>query len=243
MFQPCYTGPDGVDRAAPQTFATKTDADVWLTMKEAEIHRGDWIDPSGGKILFGTYADTWLHDHVLKPRTDELYRRLLKNHLKPTFGNVDLSKIREGDVRRWRKERINAGLAQARPFGPVTVAKAYRLLHAIMTTAVEDGLIRRNPCNIKGAGQEHSDERPVVPISTLVELLDNVPERYRALLLLATFGERDQKIAGAWVGSSPKRGRPAPGERAAPRTDRARNGHDAPKVHHRSTEKRSEECR
>jgi integrase len=186
-YQARYPGPDGVDRAAPQTFATKTDADVWLTMKDAEIHRGDWIDPDAGKILFATYADTWMRDHVLKPRTDELYRGLLKNHLKPTFGRVDLGKIREGDVRRWRKERINAGLAQARPFGPVTVAKAYRLLHAIMTTAVEDGLIRRNPCNIKGAGQEHSDERPVVPISTLVGLLDNMPERYRALLLLATF--------------------------------------------------------
>jgi hypothetical protein len=130
----------------PQTFATKTDADIWLTMKEAGIHRGDWIDPDAGKILFATYADTWIHDHVLKPRTDELCRGLLKNHLKPTFGNVDLAKIREGDIRRWRKERINAGLAQARPFGPVTVAKACRLLHAIMTTAVEDGLIRTGRC-------------------------------------------------------------------------------------------------
>lgn len=80
---------------------------------------------------------------------------LLKNHLKPTFRHLDLGKIREGDLRRWRKERINAGSQQARPFGPVTVAKAYRLLHGIMTTAVEDGLIRRNPCSIKGAGQEH----------------------------------------------------------------------------------------
>lgn len=196
-YQARYPGPDGMDRPAPQTFATKTDADVWLTMKEAEIHRGDWIDPDGGKILFGTYADTWLNDHVLKPRTDELYRGLLKNHLKPTFGNVDLSKIREGDIRRWRKERINAGQAQARPFGPVTVAKAYRLLHATMTTAVEDGLIRRNPCNIKGAGQEHSDERPVVPIATLVQLLDQVPDRYRALLLLATFANlRFGELAG-----------------------------------------------
>jgi integrase len=196
-YQARYAGPDGVDRAAPQTFATKTDADVWLTMKEAEIHRGDWIDPNAGRILFGTYADTWLNDHVLKPRTDELYRALLKNHLKPTFGNVDLGKIREGDVRRWRKGRINAGQAQARPFGPVTVAKAYRLLHAIMTTAVEDGLIRRNPCNIKGAGQEHSDERPVVPITTLVELLDHMPERYRGLLLLATFASlRFGELAG-----------------------------------------------
>jgi Phage integrase SAM-like domain len=32
---------------------------------------------------------------------------------------------------------------------PVTAAKAYRLLRAIMNTAVDDGLIRRNPCRIK----------------------------------------------------------------------------------------------
>jgi hypothetical protein len=31
----------------------------------------------------------------------------------------------------------------------VTVAKAYRLLKAILNTAVDDGLIRRNPCRIK----------------------------------------------------------------------------------------------
>lgn len=186
-YQARYAGPDGVDRPAPETFASKTDADVWLTLKEAEIRRGDWHDPDAGRVKFGDYADTWINDHVLKPRTEELYRGLLKNHLKPTFGNVDLGEIREGDIRRWRKERLTAGPKQARPFGPVTVAKAYRLLHAIMTTATEDGRVRRNPCHIKGAGQEHSDERPVIPVSTLVELLDNVPVRYRALLLLATF--------------------------------------------------------
>jgi integrase len=77
------------------------------------------------------------------------------------------------------------------------VAKAYRLLHAIMTTAVEDGMIRRNPCNITGAGQEHSDERPVISVSKLIELLDNVPARYRALLLLATFANlRFGELAG-----------------------------------------------
>lgn len=38
--------------------------------------------------------------------------------------------------------------------GPVTVAKAYRLLKAILNTAVDDGLIRRNPCRIKGAGTD-----------------------------------------------------------------------------------------
>ena len=70
-------------------------------------------------------------------------------------------------------------------------------MHTIMATAVDDGRIRRNPCRIKGAGQEHSDERPVITITTLVELLDNVPARYRALLLLATFANlRFGELAG-----------------------------------------------
>jgi integrase len=196
-WQARYAGPDGIDRPADETFASKNDAEVWLTLKEAEIRRGDWMDPDAGRIPFGTYAGTWINDQVLKPRTEELYRGLLRNHLAPTFGDTDLSDIREGDIRSWRKRRLAAGPTQDRPFGPVTVAKAYRLLHAILNTAVDDGLIRRNPCRIKGAGQEFSPEREVIPLPTLLELLDQVPPRYRGLVLLATFASlRFGELAG-----------------------------------------------
>ncbi len=141
-------------------------------MKEAEIRRGDWADPEAGKVRFGDYAANWISDHVIKPRTEGLYRSQLQNHLAPTFGKKDLRDIHQADIRRWRKERLDAGPHAARPFGQVTVAKAYRLLHAIMNTAVEDGLIRRNPCRITSAGQEYSQERPVVPVGTLVRLID-----------------------------------------------------------------------
>jgi integrase len=67
------------------------------------------------------------------------------------------------------------------------VAKTYRLLHAILNTATDDRLIRRNPCRIKGAGQEDSPERAVISLAALAELLDQMPPRYRALVLLATF--------------------------------------------------------
>jgi integrase len=143
------------------------------------------------------YAQTWISDHVLKPRTEELYRGLLKNHLSPTFGNVDLRDVRESDIRRWRKERLAAGPRQDRPFGPITVAKAYRLLHTVLNTAADDRLVRRNPCRIKGAGQEDSPERAVIPLTTLIELLDRMPPRYRALVLLATFASlRFGELAG-----------------------------------------------
>jgi integrase len=185
-----YRGPDGTMYAAPQTFATKGDADVWLVLKQAEIHRGDWLKPDAGKVPFESYATQWIDDRVLKARTEGLYRSLLRNHLVPTFGKVQVAEIRDADVRRWRKERLSA-------VGQSTVAKAYQLLKSILNTAVEDELIRRNPCRIKGAGTPNTPERAMIPLTKVVEILTVIPERYRALVLLGTFASlRWGELAG-----------------------------------------------
>jgi len=68
------------------------------------------------------------------------------------------------------------------------VAKSYRLLKAIMNTAVDDGIIRRNPCRVGGASQDRSPERPVLTVREVVSLVEAMGERYRALVLLAVFG-------------------------------------------------------
>lgn len=69
----------------------------------------------------------------------------------------------------------------------VSAAKAYRLLKAIMNTAVDDGLIRRNPCRIKGAAQDRSPERSALTLRQVFALADVIDPRYRALVLLAVF--------------------------------------------------------
>jgi hypothetical protein len=79
-----------------------------------------------------------------------------------------VAEIRYAHVRRWRKALLDTGMS------PVTAAKSYRLLKAIMNTAVEDGLIRRNPCRIKGAGQEKSAERPVLTIGQVFTLAETI---------------------------------------------------------------------
>jgi integrase len=179
-WQARYPGPDGVDRAAPETFAGKTDAEVWLTLKEAEILNGDWINPDDGKVSLGEYARTWIAERPgLRPKTVELYGYLLRRHLTRGLGSKPIADINPGHVRRWRKELLSTGASD------VTVAKAYRLLKAVLNTAVDDGLIRRNPCRIKGAGQEKSPERPTLTIPQVYALADAIDERYRALVLLA----------------------------------------------------------
>jgi hypothetical protein len=78
-YQVRYLAPDGTDRPAPQTFATKKAAEVWLIMQESEIKRGDWLDPTAGAVPFAKYAANWLDQRQLSPKTavisvPEVYR-------------------------------------------------------------------------------------------------------------------------------------------------------------------------
>jgi len=102
-------------------------------------------------------------------------------HIGPHFEQVTIAEVTLPRVRRWRKKLLDSGVSE------VTAAKAYRLLRAVFNTAVDDGLIRRNPCRIKGAGTEHSPERPVLTVTQVYALADAVGLRYRALILLAAF--------------------------------------------------------
>src|SRR5215467_6509182 len=182
-WQARYKGPDGIDRPAPNTFATKTGAERWLSLTEAEIVRDDWIDPGAGRVPFIRYAQSWVAERPnLRPKTLQLYKGLVRLHMTPALASLTVQEITEPRVRRWRKGLLDAGV------GEVTVAKAYRLLKAIMNTAVDDGMIRRNPCRIKGAGQEKSPERPVLTIRQVFDLADAIESRYRVLILLAVFG-------------------------------------------------------
>jgi integrase len=178
-----YPGLDGLPRTAPHTFERKRDAEVWLIHTEADMQRGDWIDPNAGRVAFAEYAEAWINERPgLRARTQELYRGLLRLHLIPTFGQSSVADLSFPSVRAWRKALLDAGVSD------VTVAKAYRLLRAIMNTAVEDGLILRNPCRIKGGGLEPSPERPIVSIAEAYAIADAIQPRYRALVLLAMFG-------------------------------------------------------
>lgn len=67
-------------------------------------------------------------------------------------------------------------------------AKAYRLVRAILMTAVDDGTIARNPCRIRGAGSEPSPERPVLTVAQVFDLAPRLPEAYGVMVLVTTFG-------------------------------------------------------
>ena len=68
------------------------------------------------------------------------------------------------------------------------MAKCYRLLRAILNTAVKDGHLSANPCSIKGAGVEPCDERRIATVDEVYALANAVLPRLCAFVLLAAVG-------------------------------------------------------
>lgn len=59
-WQARYTGPDGRLHAAPDTFARKAEAQRYLSLVEAQVARGDWIDTERAKVKLADYAERWI---------------------------------------------------------------------------------------------------------------------------------------------------------------------------------------
>ncbi|MEU1386096.1 MULTISPECIES: site-specific integrase [unclassified Nonomuraea] len=169
-YQIRYPGPDGRIRSGTDTYERKSDAERALSLIEAQIIKGEWTDPERGKVKLKDYAETWIVQRPgLRPRTVDLYRWLLKKHIAPYLGNVQVAKISTSSVRQWRADLLGNGVSVG------MAAKAYRLLRAVLMTASEDDrLIPHNPCRIRGAGDEHAAERPVLSVTQVFELAGRV---------------------------------------------------------------------
>jgi integrase len=163
------------------SYAQKADANAALRASLAAQDAGTWVDPRRGRVAFGTYASEWVASrHDLAMRTRQDYEDLLRLHLLPAFGATTLADISVLAVRRWWAQASG-------PEGHGRAPKTYRLLRVILNTAVDDGLIARNPCRVKGAGADNTPERPALTVDQVYAIAGAIVPRYRALVLLAAF--------------------------------------------------------
>jgi integrase len=191
---------DGQRRTAGQTFATKADARRFLATVEADKLRGTYRAPRIVTDTLGDYGARWIEDRPrLKASTRHQYEVDFRLHIEPTLGSTVLDQIEPDDIRRWYSrlsDGLRASLAESGRNGSATVARSYRLLRAILQTAVDDDILTRNPCRIPGAGDARSPERPVLSAQEIGRLADEVPVSYRAFVLVAGFtGLRAGEIA------------------------------------------------
>ncbi|MFD9032679.1 tyrosine-type recombinase/integrase [Streptomyces sp. NPDC059567] len=141
-YQARYPGPDGLLRPADRTFATSTDADLWLAKKRVEIEDGRWIDPAEGATTVRDWSARWLAAVApqLKHKTQATYRSLINSRINPALGDRELSSLRPITVTEWVADMKGAGLSSSR------IRQAYRVLSQVMASAVDNDLIAQTPC-------------------------------------------------------------------------------------------------
>ncbi len=129
----------------------------------------------------------------MRPRTSEIYEGQLR-HIVAVFADVHLCDVHPVDVRTWHGRLSASGLHHN------TVAKIYRLFRSIMTTAVDDGLIARNPVRIKGASAERMIERPLLTWDDVRALAGAIHPRFECLVwTAAASGLRFGELAGLTI--------------------------------------------
>lgn len=211
-FRARYVGGDGARHKAPQTFARKTDARIWLAEQQTAIASGRW-QPSSAlaaaqqqaqqsaqrrNVTLARYAETWVAERTnargepLRARTRHEYERMLraagskgpKDVGGPLAPLLDsiVGDITPKQVRRWRTAALATGTS-------TQTSRAYDLLKSIIKTAIEDGIADSNPCTIRGGSSTTTGKEVRPPTDDeLATILEVIEPRYRALVAVAAFG-------------------------------------------------------
>lgn len=191
-FQASYIGPDLRRHTAPNTFTVKLNAEGWLANERQLIERAaltgePWKAPElraaekkAEVLTLAGFAATWISHRNVKPRTKIGYQSLWDSLIADRLGPVAVAELSAPTVRAWY-----AGLGTK---APRRNSHAYGLLHAICATAVKDGLLVTNPCQIERAMNPSRKREPVIlDINELAALADAIGERWRTLILISAW--------------------------------------------------------
>jgi len=194
---------DGSMLPAPNTFATKREASLWLAETVTDRHRGQWVDPRPARTLtVEEWVEVWWSTTSdLKPKTRVGYRSLLDVMILPAFGEFPLAALRPSAVRSWVASATTSGVpdrsGRIRAVSPSRIRQAHGVLSQVMEAAVRDGLLVASPCSTAGRGRRSTlprlpeQEPKVITREEARAIVASAPEPYGALLeVLAWCGLR-----------------------------------------------------
>lgn len=188
-----YRDPAGVARS--KTFRKVSQANVFAATVEADKARGTYVDHTLGRITLGEYAEQWLAMQTFGESTRETTAHRIRGHIVPVLGTTPLAALRTSQVQSWLR-------AKQQQLAPRTVRTLFATLSSVLSSAVDDERIAKNPCRAGSLRLPKVDDRRIVPwtepqVSALQQAL---PDRYRVALTLATgLGLRQGEVFGLAV--------------------------------------------
>lgn len=187
-----WRDPDGYQRK--RSFRRRVDAERFLVALTAEQHRGNYLDPSAGKITVAAWSSQWSAGlSHLKVSTRERYVAIVRVHVLPKWGRRPLSTISHAEVAGWVGELSESGLA------PGSVRQVYRVFSLMLDLAVLDGRIHRNPAKSVRLPRSRRDEPTFLTAAQVSALVAAAGDDGLSILTLAVTGLRFGELAALRV--------------------------------------------
>ncbi|MCD9902974.1 tyrosine-type recombinase/integrase [Streptomyces anulatus] len=191
-----YVGPDGTEKSKSFPDRQKRLADQWLAHTEADMARGQYIDPRAARTTFQQYAEGWVSTQGADPNTQASMESQLRLHAFPYLGTRPLGSFQPAHIRDWVQQ------LQANGVRGSYARTIYSNVRAALSAAVDDGHLPRNPCAARSVRPPTVDTKRVTPWTTerLFAVRAGLPDRYQAMVDLGGgCGLRQGEILGVAV--------------------------------------------
>ncbi|MFJ8250348.1 tyrosine-type recombinase/integrase [Streptomyces sp. NPDC094466] len=171
-----YIGPDGTEQSKSFPDRKKGLAEKWLTRIEADMDAGQYVDPNAGQIVFRDYGEKWLSGLTTDLGSQEVVCRRIRLHAFPYLGTRPMGSFKPEHMRTW----LNA-LQSAVPNGTYRRA-IYDSVSSLFNAAVDDGVIKSNPCHAQSVKPPTPEQRLIVPWTEdrVLTVRSGMPDRYAA---------------------------------------------------------------
>ncbi|QCX76687.1 Putative prophage phiRv2 integrase [Streptomyces sp. YIM 121038] len=171
-----YIGPDGTEKSKSYADGKKRLAEKWLTRIEADMDAGQFIDPKAGQITFGEYAEKYLGGLTTDLGSREVVCRRIRLHAVPYLRTRPMGSFKPEHMRTWLNQ-----LQLAVPNGTYRRA-IYDSVSSLFNAAVDDRVIRSNPCHAQSVKSPIPEDRLIVPWpeERVVAVREGMPPRYAA---------------------------------------------------------------
>ena len=158
-----------------------------------ELDRGTYQPKN--KITVAAWMAEWLNTFCMdkvKLLTFQSYQGIIKNHIVPALGAVELQAVRGAHVQRLYNSMTRAGLSGK------TIKNVSAVLHKAFSVALKQGIIAANPCDAAELPKvEHKEIRPLADdeIPLFLSAIDGSPMR-NAYALCLFAGLREGECLG-----------------------------------------------
>lgn len=188
-----YVGPDGTEKSRSFPDRQKRRAEEWLAETAADMSRGQYVDPRAARTTFQQYAERWLAGQTTDLNTRIGAETRLRLHAFPRIGARPLGSFRPVHIREFVRDLENDSI------GGTYARNIYANVRAVLSAAVDDGHLTRNPCSAASVRPPAASSARVVPWlpSQVRTVRDALPERYQAMVDVGSgCGLRQGEIIG-----------------------------------------------